>query len=370
MITTIGCLADLTWPRTLEEAFTARRLASFARPLIAKFIPDNNNNSSIITSNYYNYNSPPTEKEIARELVEFFVFKVFGKSFIGDSLGNLRLTESERISVLCLRITINVIANSQLADTLSANHMHVIADISEDSRKFLTTDAPNEPVLSEAAAQTMSEQSFQTGFINSLQAHTFISGIDSIFSCEVVAQYLLIMCRDAVKKSLKRPSLFPTFNVKDFLKCMNTRCIPANISRNQNISSILDGLIAFNHFSEIEYTPTIEDITKLFLRQTAIQCKRDQAGIDLIIPILLKNKEVRTRTIVTRGRGTAVKRSPAEHGVETNNKKLFLENIPDVTGKIIEGEAGKVKKLEQKDEELWRSWNAYLDQPCDKAKNN
>eukprot|EP01036_Dinobryon_divergens_P037058 gene37058-48386_t len=180
MVTTVDCLADLKWPMTLKEAFTARRLASFARPLIAKFIPDNNNNSSIITSNYYNYNSPPTEKEIARELVEFFVFKVFGKSFIGDSLGNLRLTESERISVLCLRITINVIASSQLADTLSAKHMRIITDISED-RKLISTDAPNEPVLSEAAAQIMSAQSSQTVFIYSLYHQLFVGGIAAGF---------------------------------------------------------------------------------------------------------------------------------------------------------------------------------------------
>ncbi|KAG9290814.1 hypothetical protein G9A89_010962 [Geosiphon pyriformis] len=50
---------------------------------------------------------------------------------------------------------------------------------------------------------------------------------------------------------------------------------------------LANGLLAFTHFIPVTYTPNQTQLRTLFIRFAAVICKRNQAGVDLIIPVLL-----------------------------------------------------------------------------------
>jgi len=59
------------------------------------------------------------------------------------------------------------------------------------------------------------------------------------------------------------------------------------ISRTANLRLLLQGLVSFVQFIEINYTPNVSDLLEAYLSGIAYCCRAGQAGIDLIIPVLL-----------------------------------------------------------------------------------
>ena len=60
------------------------------------------------------------------------------------------------------------------------------------------------------------------------------------------------------------------------------------------------GKIFFTSFVSIMYTPKPEDILEYLKREAAIICKRNQKGVDFIIPILLPKNDEYTYILETK----------------------------------------------------------------------
>ncbi len=64
----------------------------------------------------------------------------------------------------------------------------------------------------------------------------------------------------------------------------------ANEDDSQQRNIILEGMVNFNHFTQVYYTPTRRDLLHCLIRRAAVVCKRGQVGVDLIIPVALPEK--------------------------------------------------------------------------------
>eukprot|EP01041_Mallomonas_annulata_P022645 gene22645-42989_t len=132
-ITTMNCLADTSWPKSLSDAFSIKRLTSYGRPLIAKFLNKTDDNPS---------------NDNKGELLQYMMLRILSMSKCSpDQYKNM--TESEKIAVLCSRITLNITNTIQLDDSLSSKHLRVITRVSHNCKQIYTI-SPSEPVLSEA----------------------------------------------------------------------------------------------------------------------------------------------------------------------------------------------------------------------------
>jgi len=56
----------------------------------------------------------------------------------------------------------------------------------------------------------------------------------------------------------------------------------------QKFSYLTNFEMGFTHFIPVTYVPDKEDLTEIYKRRGAILCKRNQKGVDLIIPIYEK----------------------------------------------------------------------------------
>eukprot|EP01041_Mallomonas_annulata_P011455 gene11455-23959_t len=306
------CLVDKSWPLTLVDAFSARRMASYERPFIAKFLHSDH-----------------------------------------DLRGKTELTEYQQIAVLCSRLTIHITNSSQLADSLSSKHLGVITRVS-DNRKLIYTVSPSEPVLSEAAYKIITTHPNQKTFIKCLHRQLFMGGVAPGFCGEMISQYLLILARD---KAIADSAPFSTCKVVDFLRVINSQCIP-NYGKNNKSSLILDGTISFNHFTELKYTPSVYDLTKCFLRMTAVQCKTGLSGIDLIIPVLLPRGKYKKETVSHQSPCTAGTKG---HNDNVFNSKVFVESESDVQLHL--------KKLSTANKGILDNWNSFQ-RPCEIPENS
>eukprot|EP01041_Mallomonas_annulata_P010203 gene10203-21267_t len=347
LITTMNCLADTSWPKSLADAFSIRRLASYGRPLIAKFLKYDSKDAET-----------PTNED---DLLKYMKLRILGKSS-HTLVDYSTITESERIAVLCSRITLNITYSSQLADSLSSKHLRLITRISKD-RRLIYTITPSEPVMSEAAYKIMSDCSNKETFIECLHRQLYMGGVAPGFSGEIISQYLMILTRDKVVYGSESFSLF---SVRDFFNTINSECVNAieNVPNTnnecdnaiENVSTstppIFNGIMSFNHFTEVKYTPSVEDLTKFFLRMSALQCQVGQAGIDLIIPVLLPQGEY-TQTVVAPSTST---RGTKGHNEDLFNKEVFTESVL--------GNKLNLKKLSSQNKDISEHWS-FFQRPCD-----
>lgn len=82
------------------------------------------------------------------------------------------------------------------------------------------------------------------------------------------------------------------FPVIDFLKELLGDAFPK-----EKFSHFNDFMLGFTHFIPVTYVPVKEDLISIYKRRGAVLCKRNQKGIDLIIPIMC-NKNIKIGTIL------------------------------------------------------------------------
>eukprot|EP01041_Mallomonas_annulata_P003338 gene3338-6605_t len=341
-ITTMNCLADTSWPKSLSDAFSIRRLATYGRPLIAKFL------------NKTDDDNPNNDNE--GELLQYMILRILSMSKCSPDQYD-SMTESEKIAVLCSRITLNITNTSQLADSLSSKHLRVITRVSDNGKQIYTI-TPSEPVLSEAAYEIMSGCPNQETFIECLHRQLYMGGIVPGFTGEIVSQYLMILTRDKAVSASNKSEPFSTFTVRDFLKAINNCVIEMEkdevTSEREDkpltpLPPICNGIMSFNHFTEVKYTPSIRDLTTFFLRMSAVQCKTGQPGIDLIIPVLLPEGKYTH---------TDCGPKPSKIGTKGHNDDLF--NFCKVfTESSMPGSKFDVKNISEENKKLLNTWNSF-----------
>jgi hypothetical protein len=85
--------------------------------------------------------------------------------------------------------------------------------------------------------------------------------------------------------------------------------------------------MSFSHFVKIEFTPERKDLLKYFLRGAAICCKAGQAGIDLIIPILLPPVTGNAPTVIARGSAAVKRASKCSDSLLKRETRKFISGV-------------------------------------------
>ncbi|KAG9286641.1 hypothetical protein G9A89_007768 [Geosiphon pyriformis] len=205
-------------------------------------------------------------------------------------------TLASGLAILSSRISLDVTAESRIASELVAGFMGICVHVSEDRHKLLAF-YPSEPILAEAAALLMKDQNVLRKLLHFLLDALHTGYIEPGYRGELVVRLLLMIAWDHAtrdrdisphlgnlgysKEFVSRP-----IRVKEFLISLF-----GQENYDEHIQSfpqkLADGLLAFTHFIPVTYTPNQTQLRTLFIRFAAVICKRNQAGVDLIIPVLL-----------------------------------------------------------------------------------
>lgn len=220
-----------------------------------------------------------------------------------------KLDHASALAILAIRISLNVSPLSQLSSELIASHMRVCGFVSDD-RMLVTSNYLIEPILAEAAAQLMESIPVHALLDHLLKAVR--SGmVEAGFRGELGARIILMKAWDVCKLSTITNRYSSPITIAKFMNALfgidfaefvmkqkKQQEIPddedglssGHLFNQDDVENLADAKIFFTSFVAITYTPTKKDLLQFLLRGTAIICKRNQKGVDFIIPALLKKE--------------------------------------------------------------------------------
>jgi hypothetical protein len=264
---------------TLQEAFSMYNIALHGRPLWGGVLK-------------------ARVGDVIKRVIDLARRKILGgfqqSNFTGDTLAELDNIFAISIACLGFRVVLDVHSHGFLAETLPSQNMRYITAISGD-RDAVMTDSLSDPLLSYAASTLMHDvRSLRPAeLLRHLRASLQHKLVSPGEIGETISSVVFTLARDHTvfrsSSSTLSPIMYPTFQLRDFLKSIQTGCI-ATLEAQGNtpqLERLLSATMSFSHFISIEYTPTRHDILEFFLRGAAIKCNQGQPGIDFIIPILL-----------------------------------------------------------------------------------
>ena len=212
------------------------------------------------------------------------------------------LLKRSALAVLGIRACIDLVPQCQLSQDLVAQHMRTLYHISA-SCDAVVTGYFSEPVLVLAAGQLtngMPSTNDCSGWevllqmlVSSLRNGQVAAG----FRGELVARILLLMAWDRCCLHGVRESSFTT---EAFLKAVPLilflrSLLHGNIEEELE-STFQNSSVRCTHFVKIDYVPNAVQLLELFKRGAAVVTKENQAGTDLIIPIVFCKDDT---TVVT-----------------------------------------------------------------------
>jgi hypothetical protein len=209
------------------------------------------------------------------------------------------------VALLSVRGAVFVKPQSELASSLVAKHLGMCLAISSD-RGLVFTGYPSEPVLAEAACRIMNRRSkLDVGEILSPMLPYVREGIvDGGARGELVARILFLMAWDRACKN-DTSEYKPRFTIFGDHKVLYTRPLVVreflhsladkdqfDVALNGQIDQkemerFLKGRVFFTHFTSVTYSVKRSDLIDFYERGVAILCKRNQAAVDMIIPVRL-----------------------------------------------------------------------------------
>ncbi|CAI2187079.1 3041_t:CDS:2, partial [Funneliformis geosporum] len=252
-------------------------------------------------------------------------------------------TLSSALAVLSSRISLDITAESRIASELVAGFMGICVHVSEDRCRLLVF-YPSEPIVAEAAASLMQHEIVFRKLLNFLLDALHTGYVEPGYRGELVARLLLMIAWDQATGSrgllsssmsshlenlgYMREFVSQPIRVKDFLTSLF-----GQDNYNDHIQDLpqkfADGLLAFTHFIPLTYTPTQIELKSLFIRYAAVICKRNQAGVDLILPVLKLSKEYVFKGRITEGKGNPYLSLYLQLGAPISElRPLHVNNLP------------------------------------------
>ncbi|EGO24869.1 hypothetical protein SERLADRAFT_415804 [Serpula lacrymans var. lacrymans S7.9] len=264
----------------LGDLSKIRFMARFGRPLYWALLNESVPDTKIVGRNVPE-KLPPVEKQLKEIIVLLDVRLLLNYELYRD-------------------MTINHEAN------LVASHMRMNYSIPE-TREYLRSSYSSEFILAEAAARNLEMYCDNFTVILKALENEFKSGLlDKGAMGELVARLLLIFAYDrAIRNSYstKPQNYSQGVRLIDFLKALFSetwmdeimRCIPDNVSSEVTLKDMFkESYIRFTHFGKMvdDTGTTTEAMYAAFLRGMAIITRDNQQGVDIMIPILMWDKEL------------------------------------------------------------------------------
>lgn len=258
---------------SLDSVVQRENIAKYGRPLWWSLLKENNRFESIVS--------------LAQQ-------KLLGLNS-AKQLANPQILEFEScLAILSSRLQFAIKPKYEEAAKLTESHGAVV-DFISSSREALFVSYTSEPIVSEAAAilmekrlnvmlETMLEY-FRSNFMDHGERSEYIARLVSILAADKVAKRL--------PKSLEMFTYNRPISCEDYLKELVGDHLQSILAKheknflNVNWHRFLSGKMFFTHYIGCSYTPTLADLAEFFKRGAAVLCKTNQAGVDMIIPVLL-----------------------------------------------------------------------------------
>jgi len=270
-----------TEPKTLKQVASPQYFFRYGRPLWGGLLNarDTYSGQSVLT--------PEKILEIAKS-------KLIGGLDFEDWITNKRsekITISESIAVLGPRLCIDVVPQTELATELVASYMSLCYHLS-DTRESVMIDYPSDPVLAEASAHITNNTNriglahYVSTLINALREGSVEAG----YRGELVARFILTMAWDKAcisHRDNKEANVFSRpITLQQYFQALFSSKVWQEI-QDELSSELQTARIRFTHFIRVMYTPSRQQLLEFFRRGAAVICKRNQVGVDLILPLLI-----------------------------------------------------------------------------------
>ncbi|KAI9325467.1 hypothetical protein DFJ73DRAFT_965817 [Zopfochytrium polystomum] len=223
-----------------------------------------------------------------------------------------KITPEGAATVIRARVPF-LVYRTELAKELVASHLWWCMGVSP-KRDHIVVGMPSEPIISDAAACWMHSNQNRSAVLQVFSSLVSKSAVAVGHSGEVVAQLLLVLGRDSAMRKTQRiktksstdqsPHVttfyFGALSVTDFLRSTFSTTLAEALAEESMKRSqftnlpdpIAKGKVSFTHFVQMfEPVTDLTELTLLFTRGAAVCCKTVNPGVDLIIPVLLPNRE-------------------------------------------------------------------------------
>jgi hypothetical protein len=239
---------------------------------------------------YYNYK---TKFQSAGELLGLLMQKLWnGQTHVPTSQEHIDAVKA--LAIVGPRVCLDIVPQSIHASQLTASHLAYVHYIST-SGESLYVSYPSEPILAEASAHLM-HRIARTRYLSQL-VHAVRSGhVEGGFRGELVGRLLALFAWDKAQGPPNAVDVHfsRSLRVGEYLEQLiagGRKKVKEILEESAVDSSVMDkflsGEMFFTHFVSLRYTPSRVDLLRCINRGAAIQCKRGQTGIDLILPVIL-----------------------------------------------------------------------------------
>ncbi|CAG8831448.1 30742_t:CDS:1, partial [Racocetra persica] len=231
-------------------------------------------------------------------IIELAMDKLIGGQFFSVWRKN-QIKMLDTLAILGPRLCVEIAPQSEYAPDLIANNMRLCIKVLED-RKYIVTAMPTEPVLAEASARIMNDPHISlTELINKLSEALKKGVVEAGYRGELTARLLLLNAWDCcIKKKILddtniSKNYFRFVTLEEFLKSLLVDNVYEKIKNRLEETVKFTGrkfseaYIKFTHFINITYTPKRKDLGDALIRGIAYSCKRNQQGVDIIIPLYM-----------------------------------------------------------------------------------
>ncbi|PCH43332.1 hypothetical protein WOLCODRAFT_103395 [Wolfiporia cocos MD-104 SS10] len=253
--------------------------------------------------------------EVRETMVDLAMEKLTGIRGFNDSAPSLEVLTDARLAILATRLLLDFNTRETGIETetqMLKSKMRIAYSIPAH-RYYLRSGYPSEPILAEAAARAMAE--FRRPAATILASFAESGLIDKGNRGELVMRLLLIQAFDAAAKKECSADESPSFNrpvrLFDFLEALlggeNFEKIKKKVPYDTASSAktfkeaFKNAQVHFTHFARNE-DMTVSDsygAWAALARGMAMQCSRNQDGIDCIVPVLLDSKDKLCEEAVT-----------------------------------------------------------------------
>ena len=204
-----------------------------------------------------------------------------------------------RLALLATRVHLDIDPHFKSAPELIGSYLaHVDSYCHEKTGYTVDISYPSDPIVSMASTKVLVQDPklWKEG-LNVLKSFIRSRSIASGERGELISQLICSYAADLITKGVpaRQDSSVPSLKVRDFLsQLMGERHYEEFLSRaekkEKNIEAVLDGYVNFNHFVKVEgYIPQRGDLVEFLHRRAAVVCKSCQVGVDMIIPVVLRN---------------------------------------------------------------------------------
>ncbi|CAG8546594.1 5958_t:CDS:1 [Paraglomus occultum] len=212
------------------------------------------------------------------------------------------------IAIMSVLISVDISPQPHLSHLLVSSYMATCISIKEDRSQMLVM-YPSEPILTEAAFWLVDDDATLVKVLQLFAASFQCGFVDAGHRGELVARLILIIAwRKCVQKNWGKDGLYTReISLKEFLSTLFGD-LDSLVTTNDSWKGLkldrllLESVLCFTHFIQVEYTPDSGLLEQLFRRGAAAILKFNQPGVDLLIPLKLPDDQFMYVTISVKNR--------------------------------------------------------------------